>query len=149
MSFLDRFRRNKQESVLPEEVKEYYQSERRQKRGVAVGLALVALVATVAVAAALFFGGRFAYNQIWGNDDKQDSGTSQNEGQDWSGGQNEQGESGGTQQQPQNQPGGEGGQPTSPAPDSQPEPAPQPAPSTPPTPSLGDEPMPHTGDPGM
>lgn len=140
MSFLDRFRRNNQTSVLPDEVKEYYQSERRQKRGVAIGLALVALVVTIAIASALFFGGRFAYNQIWGDDDKQGSDTAQNEGQDWSG--EEQGE-----QQSQGQSGSETEQPA-PAPTPSPAPQPQPAPATP---SLGDEPepLPHTGDPGM
>lgn len=143
MSFLDRFRRNRQQSVLPEEVKAYYQSENRQKRGLAVGLAFVALIVTVLVAAALFFGGRFAYNQIWGGDDNQDSDTSleqasnndssdQNEPQS----SNDEQQSGSQTEEP----------PTTPQPQPQPTPAPQPAPTTP---SLGDEPMPHTGDPGM
>lgn len=139
MSFLDRFRRNRQNSVLPEEVKEYYQAERRQKRGVAIGLALIALVVTVVVAAALFFGGRFAYNQIWGDDDNQDNGSVQNEGQDWAGESGQ--ESGQPTEQEQDQPSGEN-------PQTQPNPSPSPTPP-PSTPSLGDEPLPHTGDPGM
>jgi cytoskeletal protein RodZ len=147
VSFLDRFKRNQQTSVLPDEVKEYYQSERRQKRGVAAGLAFVALVVTVAVAAAIFFGGRFAYNQIWGDEDEQSSDTAQNENQ----GQSDEGETKSDtedEQQPQGQSGGETAQPT-PAPS--PAPQPQPAPAPPATPSLGDEPepLPHTGDPGM
>jgi cytoskeletal protein RodZ len=143
VSFPDRFRRNKQKSVLPEEVKAYYQSENRQKRGLAVGLAFVALVVTVLVAAALFFGGRFAYNQIWGNDEKQDSNTGQEQTSD----NNDSDQSESQDSSEEQQPGSQTEEPpTTPQPQPQPAPAPQPAPTTP---SLGDEAMPHTGDPGM
>lgn len=70
MALFDRFRRNRQQSVLPDEVKQYYQTEKRQRRGMAVLLAIVALVATVAIAAGLFFAGRFIYNKVTDKDTK-------------------------------------------------------------------------------
>ncbi len=60
MAFTDRFKR-KQKVVLPEEVNQYYQSQRRERAGVAVILGIVALLVTLLVASALFFGGRWAY----------------------------------------------------------------------------------------
>ena len=143
MAIFDRFRRNRQQSVLPEEVTQYYQTEQRQRRGVAFLFALIALLLTVAIATALFFGGRWVYNQIWGDDDNQDT-AQQEEHQD---GDHEEGAK---PEDNQNQ-GNTGNNPQKPAP--APAPAPQPAPA-PATPNLGDTPapapgMPHTGDPGM
>lgn len=60
-----------QQSVddLPQEVKDYYKSERRQKTGVAWLLAIGTLLLTLAVAAALFFGGSWLWNTLTGNGD--------------------------------------------------------------------------------
>lgn len=168
MGILDRFRRNRQESVLPEEVQEYYQSENRQRRGVAVLLAVAALIFTIAIAAGLFFGGRFLYNQIWGDDQQaettqdedhgfgateqegnQDDGQGQADGdtnattgQEGSDSQDGSGVQGGTSGNP-----GTGGS-SSPE-QSQPGRGSQGPTSGGTTPSSGDGPLPHTGDPGM
>ena len=143
MSVFDRFRRNRQQSVLPDEVRDYYQSENRQRRGVAVGLAIAALIATVAVATALFFGGRFLYDQIRGDDNKTQDTSSTNTTDE--GGQ--QGGEGGQNPQPATPP-------ASTPPQGSQTPAPAPQPATPPaqsTPNLGDDTteLPHTGDEGM
>lgn len=76
MGLFDRFRHNKQESVLPDEVREYYESGQQPRRGVAILLTLAALVATVAIVAGLFFAGRFIYNEFIRDDKPQ----SQNNG---------------------------------------------------------------------
>ncbi len=148
MGLLDRIREKRQQSVLPEEVKEYYKSEQRQKRGVAIGLALLALVVTIAIAAALFFGGRFVYNAIWGGDKPSGNNQSQNQPANNTNqpnnnqNQNQNGNrSGGNNPAPA--PSNPAPQPSTPAP----APSPQPAPSTP---SLGDDDrLPRTGDEGM
>lgn len=86
------FNRGKQDnSQLPQEVKEYYQSERRERTGFAWLLGLGTLLATIAVAALLFLGGRWVYRTVFDkNDDKaqpvatqqQSEGTQQKTGQD-------------------------------------------------------------------
>ncbi len=76
------FKRKKQNTdVLPAEVREYYQSERRERAGVAWLLALGTLLLTFVIAAALFFGGRWLYNTIFNNDNN-DSDTKQTTSQD-------------------------------------------------------------------
>jgi cytoskeletal protein RodZ len=139
MAIWDRFKRGGQKSVLPDEVKQYYQSEKRQKRGVAIGLAVLALLATIAVAAGLFFGGRFIYHKVKGNDDKKQPASSQSD----------------TSKSPAQKEGPDT-KASSPQPaQNTPTPAPAPAPSAPApssnttTPALGDEALPHTGDEGM
>lgn len=72
-------RRKKSDDVLPAEVREYYQAERREKTGVAWLLALVTLLVTFALAAALFFGGRWVYNTLFGDDKESTQTTSQEE----------------------------------------------------------------------
>jgi hypothetical protein len=65
------FRRKKSESVqLPPEVQEYYQSERRERMGMTWLLAALTFVVTIVLAIGLFFGGRWAYRQVFdrGND---------------------------------------------------------------------------------
>ena len=131
MGLLDRIREKRQQSVLPKEVKEYYKSEQRQRRGVALGLALLALVVTIAMAAGLFFGGRFAYNKIWGKDDPKPSSAANQP----------------TNNQNNNRPTAPPATPPTPPPSTPaPAPSPQPAPSTP---SPGDDSLPRTGDEGM
>lgn len=72
-------RKNKKEDVLPAEVREYYQSERREKTGVAWLLAIVTLLVTFALAAALFFGGRWLYGVLFDSDTGSET-TQQEEG---------------------------------------------------------------------
>ncbi len=70
MAIFDRFKRNNnQDSVMPAEVQDYYKAERRDKAGMAWLLAVITLIATIMIAAGLFFGGRFIYRAITGNDD--------------------------------------------------------------------------------
>ena len=49
---------------VPAEVQEFYQSERRERIGIAWLLAFVTLLATVVIAMGIFFGGRWAYRKI-------------------------------------------------------------------------------------
>jgi cytoskeletal protein RodZ len=151
VALFKRSNQNKQ-SVLPDEVSQYYQSQRRERTGVALMLGVVALIVTLLIGAALFFGGRFVYRQFAGNDNNKTAQTGSNgtEGAD----KNKTGEdktpaSTGTSQptspSPSSSEGQTGGSPT-PAPS----PAPTPAPTPQTTPSTGDNPtLPHTGDPGM
>lgn len=62
-------RRKENTDVLPTEVREYYQSERRERTGLAWLLALGTLLVTFLIAAGLFFGGRWVYRTVF-NDDK-------------------------------------------------------------------------------
>jgi hypothetical protein len=55
------FRRKKQDSVLPDEVNQYYKSQKREKTGVAFALGILALIATLLVGLGVFFGGRYIY----------------------------------------------------------------------------------------
>ncbi len=61
-------RRNQEKVVLPEEVREYYQAERRERTGRAWLLALATLLVTFLIAAGLFFGGRWLYRAIFEGD---------------------------------------------------------------------------------
>jgi cytoskeletal protein RodZ len=62
-------RKKKQEqSVLPQEVQEYYQSTKKERRGTAWLLALGTLVLTIVLATILFFSGRWLYQKLTGND---------------------------------------------------------------------------------
>lgn len=58
------FSRNKDTSNVPQEIQEYYQSERRERTGVAWLLALGTLLTTIALAAVLFFAGRWVYRAV-------------------------------------------------------------------------------------
>jgi cytoskeletal protein RodZ len=68
------FRRNKQTeettdaAAMPPELQDYYQSETRQRGWMAWVLGLTTLVVTVLVALGLFYGGRYVYRKIRGND---------------------------------------------------------------------------------
>lgn len=52
---------------VPEEVQEYYQSEKREKVGVAWLLALGTLIATLVIALGLFYGGRWVWRELFGS----------------------------------------------------------------------------------
>ncbi len=57
-------KRKDQESNIPEEIKDYYQSERRERVGVAWLLALGTLMLTLVLAFGLFFSGRWLYRKV-------------------------------------------------------------------------------------
>ncbi len=58
------FKRKSKEPTVPTEVQDYYQSERRERIGIAWLLALATLVTTVVLAVGLFFGGRWVYRKV-------------------------------------------------------------------------------------
>lgn len=65
------FNRNRNQiDQVPLEVQEYYQAERRERTGMAWLLALATLGVTIALAAALFYGGRWAYRSIANRNNK-------------------------------------------------------------------------------
>lgn len=53
---------------VPQEVQDYYQSERRERTGVAWLLALATLVVTLLLAVGLFYGGRWVYRTAFKQD---------------------------------------------------------------------------------
>lgn len=57
-------------SNLPPEVEKYYQSEHRERVGLAWLIAFMTLILTVAIVIGLFFGGRWTYRKIAGNTNK-------------------------------------------------------------------------------
>lgn len=78
-------RKKKQNEALPEEVQEYYESGRKQQTGMAWLLALGTLVVTVLLATVLFFGGRWIYQKVTGNDEPDQPTTQQTENQEQAG----------------------------------------------------------------
>lgn len=71
-------RKNKQnQTEVPQEVQEYYQSERRERTGIAWLLALATLAVTVVLAIILFFGGRWLYRTFFGDNGQNGTGTTQ------------------------------------------------------------------------
>jgi hypothetical protein len=78
---------------VPEEVQEYYQSERRERVGIAWLLALATLLTTIVLAVGIYFGGRWAWRETFGDKDEvattepetqqpQNAGNDQNQGND-------------------------------------------------------------------
>jgi hypothetical protein len=63
-------RRKQQQTGVPQEIQDYYQTERRERVGLAWLIALATLVVTVLVALGLFYGGRWAYRSVFKNNDK-------------------------------------------------------------------------------
>lgn len=132
MGIFDRFRRQRQDdSVLPAEVNQYYQSEQRERRGVALALGVITLIITLLVSTGLFFGGRYAYRKITNKDKPAVVQTNP-----------------GSSKQGASQQGDPSSGPSGNSPDSAE--APSPPQATTPTPSTGDEPpassLPRTGD---
>jgi cytoskeletal protein RodZ len=147
MAFWDRFRKNNNQSMLPDEVNKYYQSEQTGNRGKALLLGVGTLIVTVLLAGALFMGGRAVYRQF----SKDDTATTTNN-------DNNQGQNGSSNtpstDQPSSQNNGSGGTSTPGSSDT----TPPPSTTTPgggAVPRTGDESattpsgLPHTGDPGM
>jgi len=75
------FRRRNNQTNVPSEIQEYYQTERRERAGVAWLLAIGTLVITILLTAGIFFAGRWAWRQIAGDDEPTNQ-TAQNENQD-------------------------------------------------------------------
>lgn len=65
MGFLNRKHTNRQS--LPDEIGEYYQSERRERAGLSWLLTLFTLLLTAGLVVLIFLGGRWAYHKIGGN----------------------------------------------------------------------------------
>jgi cytoskeletal protein RodZ len=63
------FNRKKTDSKVLPEVEQYYQAERRDRGWLAWLLAIASVLVVVLIIAGLFFAGRWAYNEITGNDD--------------------------------------------------------------------------------
>ena len=61
------FQRKNKDNV-PAEIQEYYQAEKRERTGVAWLIAIFTLLLTIAIALALFFGGRWVYRKLTNND---------------------------------------------------------------------------------
>lgn len=59
------------EYQVPSEIQDYYQAERRERAGIAWLMATGTLVVTIILAVGLFFGGRWAYRKVKGNDSQQ------------------------------------------------------------------------------
>ena len=76
------FRRKDNQTSVPAEIQEYYQSERRERTGIAWLLALGTLLVTVALAILLFFAGRWIYRKVANNDDNKSGQTTQQAVQD-------------------------------------------------------------------
>lgn len=67
---------------VPVEIQEYYQTEKRERAGIAWLLALGTLIVTIALAVAIFFAGRWVYRQIAGDDNNTtETAQTQNENQ--------------------------------------------------------------------
>lgn len=62
------FRRNKEQDVLPDEVKDYYKAEQRERMGMAWLVAAGGFLVTIAIVIGLFFAGRWAYTTFFSND---------------------------------------------------------------------------------
>jgi cytoskeletal protein RodZ len=71
------FRRNKQTVAMPPEVAEYYQAERRDRRGVTLLLTFLALCVTVAIIVGLFLAGRWIYRSVQGDSQDKTAQTSE------------------------------------------------------------------------
>jgi hypothetical protein len=92
-------RDKKKKDVLPQEVREYYQAERRDRTGMAWLLAIATLIVTFLIAAGLFFGGRWLYRTVFDNNDNAGNTTSQSEnGRNEQSGQQQQGANTGNEQ---------------------------------------------------
>jgi hypothetical protein len=59
------FRRKKNQEVMPDEVRDYYETEQRNRNGVTWLLAIGAFLLTAALVVGLFFAGRWVYQRFF------------------------------------------------------------------------------------
>lgn len=132
-------------SNLPKEVQDYYESGKRERRGMVWLLGIGTLLVTLLLAAGIFFGGRWIYRQLTNDDQAQDTAqigendqkSDQNKSTNNSSGSNSQNQNNSNNSNSSNQ-----GQPSQPKPTPTPAPAPKPAPTTPKTPTPAPAPTP-------
>lgn len=120
-------------SNLPQEVQDYYESGKRERRGMVWLLGIGTLLLTLLLAAGIFFGGRWIYRMITGSDDQtQDTAQTDQDQQEQS--QNDQNsqssDNSATNEREQNNQ------------NAQPQPTPAPAPAPQPTPTPAPQPQP-------
>jgi cytoskeletal protein RodZ len=123
------FGRNKNVEQVPSEVQDYYRSERRERVGLAWLLALGTLVVTLIIAAGLFFGGRWTYRKITGNDNKTPQTAQQDQNQNGQTSSTNTDQSNNDQQKNEGQNNGQNGSTSSPSPAPAPTPTPTPTPA--------------------
>lgn len=152
MALIDRFKGGKRNSVLPDEMDEYYSysTNGKEKRGLAVLLGLATLVGTLLLALLIFFGGRAVYQGLNNDNDKKETAQTNQNGQSNQSGLTAQPGNSIYDQANQTAPNLQGGTNTSSPPRIVPNNSNKTPSSTPP---LGDEPapeaLPRTGDEGM
>jgi hypothetical protein len=146
MGIFDRFK-NRKKDVLPEEVDNYYKSQRRARIGTAWLLGFLTLIITLIIALGLFYGIRYAYREITDSNDTTDvvpvdeNGAQTTPGEDDAGSDNDTGTTDGTEPLPGETGDGAdngGRQQTNPTPEAGDR-----------LPSNGDAPLPAAGDPGL
>lgn len=118
-------RRDRVDADVPSEIKEYYDAERRERRGIAWLLGIGTLLVTIALAVLLFFGGRWLFRTIFDNDNGEQ--VAQNEPAPAPATQTPENNQGDEEIKPEQSP--------SPTPSPSPEPSPAPTPSPTPTPA--------------
>jgi cytoskeletal protein RodZ len=75
MKLFKRQQKNVSNSVIPQEIQDYSQSEHREKMGIAVLVGFISLLLTLIVLFGMFVGGRWMYRKIAGTDTKSNSTT--------------------------------------------------------------------------
>jgi len=102
MGLFDRFRKDRDDTVLPPEVDKYYREERSNHRIAALFLGLATFVITLVVGSLFFFGGRAIYRAVTDEDsneqvaqpanqaDNNDQSQNQNPGSEQNNGQGDQ-----------------------------------------------------------
>ncbi len=74
---------DEQDSVkMPKEVVDYYQAEKRDRRGLTWLLGFATMIVTILVVFGLYYGGRWAYRSITGRDNQQTATTQEPSQQD-------------------------------------------------------------------
>lgn len=142
-------------SNLPQEVQDYYESGKRERRGMVWLLGIGTLLITLLLAAGIFFGGRWLYRMITGPDDQaqntaQTDQNQQEQSKNDQNSSNSDSSSNSNQQNQNNQNQGQNPQPQptpAPTPSPQPTPAPAPTPQPTPTPAPAPKTVPSTPTP--
>jgi len=75
MKLFKRRQKNVSNSVIPQEIQDYSQTEHREKMGIATLVGFISLLLTLIVLFGMFVGGRWMYRKIAGTDSKSNSTT--------------------------------------------------------------------------